>query len=204
MNPSASEYFSSLHGHLSSLEAQGEKGQSFDLDTAFERALDLILKTKQTHRKVIFIGNGGSASIASHQAVDLWKNGGIPAIAFNDSSLLTCISNDYGYEHVFEKPIEMFAQSEDVLIAISSSGRSENILRGVDQARSKDCSVITLSGFQPDNPLRRKGHLNFYVPSDSYGFVEISHLTVCHYLADRICAQKKPARPVAVEGSRRG
>jgi len=204
VNQTPSEYFSSLQEHLSRLEVQGENLEPLDLETAFERALDLILKTKQTQRKVIFIGNGGSAAIASHQAVDLWKNGGIRAIAFNDSSLLTCISNDYGYEHVFEKPIEMFAESGDVLIAISSSGRSENILRAVDQARAKGCSVITLSGFRPDNPLRRKGHLNFYVSSDSYGFVEISHLTVCHYLADRICAQRKPGRPVAMEGSRRG
>jgi len=87
---------------------------------------------------------------------------------------------------VFEKPVEMFADEGDVLIAISSSGRSSNILAAVDRARQKACAIVTLSGFDSDNPLRRKGDVNFYVPSHSYGFVEISHLVLCHYIADQI------------------
>ena len=184
------EYFSNLSDHFSKIEACMENARAIDFDEALYQAIALILKTKTLDGKVIFIGNGGSAAIASHQAIDLWKNGGISAIAFNDPSLLTCISNDYGYEYVFEKPIEMFAKASDVLIAISSSGRSENILRGVDMAKSKRCSVITLSGFRADNPLRHKGQLNFFVPSESYGFVEISHLAICHYFADQIMAKK--------------
>ncbi len=78
----------------------------------------------------------------------------------------------------------MLAEGEDVLVAISSSGRSENILRGVEAARGKGCEVITMSGFTSDNPLRKTGRLNFYVPSDSYGYVEISHLTLCHCILD--------------------
>ena len=191
MKNSGRKYFSDLCTSLSKIEVRRENLDSIDLDRALEEALETILKTRATGGKVIFVGNGGSAAIASHQAVDFWKNGGIRAVSFNDTSLLTCISNDYGYEHVFEKPIEMFAESSDVLIAISSSGKSQNILRGVEIAQSKNCFVITLSGFKPDNPLRRKGQLNFYVPSESYGFVEISHLTICHYLADRLCAQNQ-------------
>ena len=188
---SGQQYFSDLHDCFSKIEVRRENSQTVDFDEALQEAINFVLKTKATGGKVILIGNGGSAAIASHQAVDLWKNGGIPAIAFNDSSLLTCISNDYGYEHVFEKPIEMFAGSSDVLIAISSSGRSQNILRAVDTARSKNCTVITLSGFKADNPLQKKGRLNFYVPSESYGFVELSHLAICHFMADWICAQKR-------------
>ncbi len=130
--------------------------------------------------KLIFIGNGGSAAIASHQAVDYWKNGGRRAIAFNDSSLLTCISNDLGYERVFAEPISMFAQPGDLLLAISSSGRSPNIIKGVDAAQKKDCAIITFSGFDYNNPLRSKGDLNFYVPSHVYGIVEITHLSLIH------------------------
>ena len=135
--------------------------------------------------KIIFIGNGGSAGIASHQAVDYWKNGKIRAIAFNDAALLTCVSNDYGYAHVFEKPLEMFAQSQDILFAISSSGRSENIVRGVRAAKKTGCQVITFSGFALDNPLRTLGDINFYVASQEYGPVEIAHLTLSHYLLDQ-------------------
>ncbi|HAM59185.1 MAG TPA: phosphoheptose isomerase, partial [Candidatus Rokubacteria bacterium] len=130
-------------------------------------------------------------AIASHQAVDYWKNGGMRAVAFNDPSLLTCVSNDFGYRHVFAKPIEMFADAGDALIAISSSGQSENILRGVEAARRARCRVITLSGFRPDNPLRRLGELNFWVPTDSYGHVEITHLAICHSVVDAIMAGRR-------------
>lgn len=190
---SVRKYVSELGACFLKAEVSGENTAPLDFDAALQQALKLILKTKSTGGKVIFIGNGGSAAIASHQAVDFWKNGKVRAIAFNDSSLLTCVSNDFGYEQVFERPIDMFAEGSDVLIAISSSGQSENILRAVDKAKSKKCSVITLSGFKPDNPLRRKGQLNFYVPSESYGLVEISHLIICHYLADKICARKEPS-----------
>ena len=134
--------------------------------------------------------------------MDFWKNGGVRAIAFNDSSLLTCISNDYGYEHVFEKPVEMFVDPSDVLIAISSSGKSANILKAVEVAKSKGCFIITLSGFEANNPLRQQGHLNFYVPSKAYGFVEISHLIICHLFADRLCAESQLlARFIASTGT---
>jgi len=112
----------------------------------------------------MFIGNGASAAIGSHQALDYWKNGGMRAVTFNDLALLTAVSNDFSYAEVFEKPIEMFADAGDILLAISSSGRSENILRGADAARKQGCRVITFSGFRPDNPLRSRGELNFYVP----------------------------------------
>ena len=200
MTESALSYFSSLRQCLAAIQVWKENSDTMPIEPALQLALDRILKTRQTQGKIIFIGNGGSAAIASHQAVDLWKNGGIRAIAFNDASLLTCISNDYGYEHVFEKPVEMFAEPSDVLIAISSSGRSQNILRAVDMARSKGCSIITMSGFRSDNPLSRKGNLNFYVPSESYGFVEISHLALCHYLADLVMAQKEAAVPLTAKG----
>ena len=134
----------------------------------------------------MFIGNGASASISSHMAADFLRNGGMQALAFNDSALLTCISNDYGYEHVFEKPIEIFSQKEDIIFAISSSGESENIVRGVNTARLKECSVITLSGFKDDNRLCTMGDINFYVSSGKYGLVEVIHHSICHCILDTI------------------
>lgn len=134
----------------------------------------------------MLIGNGGSAAIASHQALDFWHAGSVRAMAFSDSALLTCMSNDYGYENVFAKSIEMFADSRDVLIAISSSGCSPNITRAVQVARAKECDVITFSGFDKDNSLRSLGDLNFYVASNVYGYVEIAHLALIHTVADMI------------------
>jgi D-sedoheptulose 7-phosphate isomerase len=183
-------YFEKLGKLLLTIQATDRDGVLLELSTGIEKAINLILSQTSLGHKVIFIGNGGSAAIASHQAMDCWRNGCIRAIAFNDPSLLTCISNDFGYQYVFEKPIEMFADAGDVLIAISSSGHSENILNGVRAAKRKGCSTITMSGFDPDNPLRSTGNINFYVPSYSYGYVEISHLSLCHYIVDTIIERK--------------
>lgn len=174
---------------LDSVRATDITGSKLDTYEGIERVCNII--KERAGDKLLFIGNGGSAAIASHMAIDFWKNGGIPATAFNDSSLLTCISNDFGYKHVFEKPIEMFANNGDVLFAISSSGKSENILMGVEAARLKRCSVITLSGFGSDNPLSIRGDINFYVPSNEYGPVEVAHQYICHWILDTLIASKE-------------
>ncbi|MFA5100157.1 MAG: SIS domain-containing protein, partial [Candidatus Omnitrophota bacterium] len=136
-----------------------------------------------------------SASISSHMAADFWKNGGIKAVAFNDAVLLSCVSNDFGYKHVFEKPVGMFAEARDILIAISSSGKSENILAAVQMARKRGCKVITLSGFAENNPLRSSGDVNFYVPYSAYGPVEVVHHSICHCILDTIVSvrEKEPS-----------
>ena len=162
------------------------EGNTADVYNTIEEVCRLIKSCAKRRGRIMFIGNGGSAAIASHMAIDFWKNGGIKSMAFNDSPLLTCISNDYGYQHVFEKPIEMFAETGDILFAISSSGKSENILKGVQAAQLKGCSVITLSGFDEDNPLRSMGICNFYVPSHEYGLVEVIHQYICHCILDVI------------------
>lgn len=170
--------------------ATNDKNITLPLDEALDNSINLIIKQANAGGKILFIGNGGSASIASHMAVDFWKNAGIKALAFNDGSLLTCVSNDYGYQHVFEKPIEMFGNAGDILFAISSSGKSENILLAVLAAKQKGLKVLALSGFTEDNPLRKLGDINFYVPSAQYGHVEIVHLSICHCLVDTIIENK--------------
>ena len=162
------------------------RGVELGLSEGIERAIESVQSTDVRGNKIMVIGNGGSAAIASHLATDYTKNGGLRTQAFNDGSMLTCLGNDLGYENVFAKQIEMFAQAQDLLIAISSSGQSRNILEGVAAARKAGCAVITLSGFKPANPLRREGDVNFYVASEQYGFVEIIHLTICHAVLDML------------------
>lgn len=178
-------YFSRLADISGRMRVTDHGGGLHMFDEGVEKAIGII-RAAAPAGKIMFIGNGGSAAISSHMATDFWKNGGIKAVAFNDSSLLTCIGNDYGYPHIFEKPIEMFADQPDVLIAISSSGRSENILRGVKAARAKGCRIITLSGFDSDNPLSIMGDINFYVPSKEYGPVEVLHHSICHCILDTL------------------
>jgi len=186
MHKIAETYYNDLLIFMNSIRVTNKKGDSFNLYQGIELVGNLILDQTASGRKMIFIGNGASAAISSHMSTDFWKNGGIRAIAFNDSSVLTCIGNDYGYKYVFGKPIEMFADEGDVLIAISSSGRSENILCGVEAASVKRCKIVTLSGFSGDNPLSSMGDINFYVPANAYGPVEILHHSICHCVLDTI------------------
>ncbi len=184
MREIAEKYYESLWSLRNSVQVTDPSGQPFNFYDGLEQACNLIQSQAKDGFKLIFIGNGASAAISSHMATDFWKNGDIRAMAFNDSSLLTCVGNDYGYEQLFEKPIEMFADPGDILMAISSSGRSANILNGVKAARKKNCQVITFSGFQGENPLRVLGDINFYVPASAYGPVEILHHSICHCLLD--------------------
>lgn len=161
-------------------------GEVLELSAGISRAVAMVDKVKSLNRTLCFIGNGGSASIASHMSIDFWNTAGIKSLAFNDSSQLTCLGNDYGYSQIFQKPLEMFMSQDDLLFAISSSGKSENILNGARAARAKGGAVITLSGFEKDNPLSTLGDLNFYLPSSHYGIVEVNHQLLCHCILDTI------------------
>ena len=184
MSTPVDAYFETL-GSLPRLVRCGDgNGADVSLDEAVGKFGAFARDAHDAGNKIMFIGNGGSAGIASHMAIDYSKNGNIRSQAFNDSSALTCLGNDLGYENVFAKQIELHARPGDLLVAISSSGNSENILGGVDQARKTGCQVITLSGFGEDNRLRGLGDINFYVPSQEYGFVEITHLALCHAVVD--------------------
>lgn len=158
--------------------------------TPFEEGINVLgtrlhSNHETSRRQVFLIGNGGSAGIASEVANRFWKFCRLPAQTFNDSVLLTSVVNDHGVNRMFAEPLEVYGQLGDILVAISSSGQSENIHRAVETARSKSFGlVVTLSGFRPDNPLRTLGDLNFYVPSDSYRHVERTHLFILDCLID--------------------
>ena len=180
-------YFTTLADYLTGTTVTAYSGQVLEMADAVNQVMASARKAHEVGNKLIFVGNGGSAAIASHMATDYSKNGDVRSLALNDSSMLTCLGNDLGYERVFAKQIELHARPGDLVIAISSSGRSPNILNAVKAARAAKCTVVTLSGFSADNPLRKLGEINFYVDSDRYGFVEIGHLTICHAILDFIC-----------------
>lgn len=149
-----------------------------------------LIKITASGRRLFVVGNGGSAAIAIHTTTDYANAGGLKTVDIMSPSLLTCMANDYGYENVFAKPIEMFAEAEDMLFAISSSGQSPNILKACESALAKKCRVITFSGFFSDNSLRKLGHLNFYVLSTHYGFVELTHQILIHCILDLFVRNK--------------
>ncbi len=187
----ATEYFGTLEAVRRAIQAHEPGGAPLDFDAAVAALVVRITTTTAGTGRLLFVGNGGSAAIASHMAVDYSKNGRMRSTAFNDPMVLTCLGNDLGYENVFSAQIAQQARPEDTLVAISSSGRSPNILNAVAAARSVGCPVVGLSGFDPDNPLRRLGDLNFYVPSHEYGFVELLHLSVLHCALDIVITGRR-------------
>jgi D-sedoheptulose 7-phosphate isomerase len=177
-------YFNTLARSISETEVTDRHSGRLRLADSFGRVMNDAKAAHERGRKVMFVGNGGSAGIAAHMAIDFSKAGGIRAMAFNDSSALTCLGNDYGYDQVFSKQIEYHGRDGDILMAISSSGHSPNILSAAATARAIGGTVITFSGFSPDNPLRQSGDLNFYVKANEYGFVEVSHQALIHAMLD--------------------
>ena len=137
---------------------------------------NLLLEVSSNNKKIIIIGNGGSASIASHFSVDLTKNAKLRCVNFNEASLITCFANDYGFEHWAEKAVDFYGDEGDLLIVISSSGQSQNIINAVKAARNGNFhTVITMSGFSEDNPLKKLGDINLWANNKSYNFVENIH-----------------------------
>ena len=152
-----------------------------------------LLKTAHSEvNKTLIFGNGGSAGIASHFSVDLTKNAKLRCVNYNEADLITCFANDYGFERWVEKTVDFYGDEGDVLIAISSSGSSMNMLNGCEAAkRKKFSSVITLSGFEPDNPLRQLGDVNLWVDSKAYNFVENIHQIWLMAIVDLILGSRE-------------
>jgi D-sedoheptulose 7-phosphate isomerase len=184
MREGVAVYFDTLARVIRDMEVTDREGSRIEL----ERGIDLVRRAAHAAHdagnKIMFIGNGGSASIASHLSIDFSKNGKLRSMAFNDAAALTCLGNDLGYENVFSTQLGFHARPGDLLVAISSSGRSPNILAAVATARERECRVVTFSGFDDDNALRSTGDTNFYVRSQLYGFVEVAHLSLCHAILD--------------------
>ena len=160
-----------------------------DVSIQMQKLKKLLLKTKSLNKKVIIAGNGGSAAISSHVSVDLTKVAGIRAINFNEADLLTCFSNDYGYEKWLEKAIGFYSNKGDLVILISSSGNSNNIILGAKKAKQLGLKVVTFSGFNFNNKLKRYSDLNFWLDSKSYNVIENTHLiwllTVCDLITNK-------------------
>lgn len=191
MSHFARDFFRKMQDAFDGIVATSRTGRKLDLEDALGTCRDMMLDCSARSGTFFMAGNGGSASIASHITVDLWKNAGIRSMAFNDSSLLTCLGNDLGYEQVFAAPLLKFARRGDAVALISSSGKSPNMLAAARAARKRGCRLITLTGFKPGNALRALGDVNFYVPSGEYGFVETVHAAISHALVDNIMARRR-------------
>lgn len=179
-----SGYFAAFSRLLEGVEITRHEGESLSIDEGIGAVIASIASLKASRGKALLIGNGGSAAIVSHMHNDLCKSVGVRAIVFNETPLLTAVANDDGYDAVFHRPVELWADRDDLLIAVSSSGASENIVKAAALAKGKGCLVVTFTGFKPTNRLRQIGDLNVYVPASTYGYVEMAHSVIAHCITD--------------------
>lgn len=175
-----------LHGYLASLSFLASDGAELEVEPAFARWRERTERLRDRRGTIYLVGNGASASMASHFSADLAKNGHLRTQVFSDLSLITAISNDISYERVFAEPLKRWAQDGDMLVAISSSGRSPNILGAVEVARRIGVDVVTLSAMDADNPLRSRGWINAWVPAPDYGHAETAHAAILHRWMDMV------------------
>ena len=176
------EYFESIRKEISSVDTQ----KLIDISALIKAASD-------SEKKIILVGNGGSAAMASHVAVDLTKAAQVRAINFNEADLITCFANDYGFEQWVVEAIIAYADPGDLVILISSSGQSRNLINGALQARKMGLKVVTLSGFDEKNPLRKLGDIELWVNNSNYNIVEMTHHIWLVAIVDYIIAFKNGA-----------
>ena len=152
----------------------------------------IIIDNAKKGKKILVFGNGGSAAIASHFTVDLTKNARVRATNFNESNLITCLSNDYGYNQWVSKAIELYMDKGDLVFFISSSGSSKNMINAVKTAKKKKArKIVSFTGFNINNPLKKKSDLTFWVNSHAYNHVENTHQIWLLSLVDLIIGRSK-------------
>ncbi len=149
---------------------------SFNLDTNVKYLSKLFSSIKKSNKKIIFFGNGGSASICNHLATDLTKVGGVRAISIADSNYITCLANDYGYENWVKKSIEFYYLNGDHIILISSSGTSKNMINAAKYCKNKNIKFTTMFGFSDTKPkLSSYGSFKIPIKSKNFNIIENSH-----------------------------
>jgi D-sedoheptulose 7-phosphate isomerase len=174
-----------LSGICATVEHDGPIG----CDQAFGLWCETTELVRQAERIIYLIGNGASASMASHFAADLAKNADLHTEVFTDISLITAVANDLSYDMVFLAPLRRRLKAGDMVVAISSSGNSPNVVKAAEFAASRKATVVTLSAMEADNALRQLGALNFWLPTETYGMAETGHAAILHHWMDRVSRQ---------------
>lgn len=174
---------------LARTETHSSGGELMDVEQAFALWADWTLSTRKANGTAYFVGNGASASMACHFSADLAKNARVRTQVFTDPSLMTAVANDVCYEAVFAEPLSWFGRKGDLLITVSSSGNSPNLVKALEIARDKEIRSVALSAMRVDNESRRLADLSLYVPAQTYGLAETCHAAILHHWMDLMEAQ---------------
>jgi len=152
---------------------------------------EICVKSLKNGNKIIICGNGGSAADAQHIAAELSgrfkkERKALAGIALTtDTSALTAIGNDYGFEYIFSRQVEAIGRKDDVLIAISTSGNSKNVIKAIESAREIGMRVITLIG-KDGGEMRNLGDVNIIIPSDNTPRIQEMHIMIGHMICNFI------------------
>jgi len=185
-------YVDVIEDALRRLSVSNAEGDLLEADVAFTLLHERVRQTSARHGFLYFCGNGASAAMASHMSADWLKNGGVRSAVLTDNAMLSAYGNDTGYENTFAGPLSRLGTADDVLVTISSSGTSPNVVKAIEVAKVIGMFVVTLSAFREANPSRRMGDINFYVPGATYGVVECAHQVILHAWLDHY--MRMPAR----------
>jgi D-sedoheptulose 7-phosphate isomerase len=182
------QWLNSLHTVLTSAEVSQKGGPKLDLDKGLNAVQEQLKAARQRGGTVYWVGNGGSLAVCNHLSQDVLNKLKLRSIALSESSLLTCMANDFGYAEIYARPLQTLLRAEDLLIAISSSGKSQSIIKPVELCLSRNIAVIALSAFTPDNPLRKlPADVSIYLPCDLYGLAEVGHEAFLHAAIEALC-----------------
>jgi D-sedoheptulose 7-phosphate isomerase len=184
MSSYSEAYYASINEGLQKADATDAVGLVLDFDTALDTWVEQVRRMQGERGKLFFVGNGASATMAEHLSHDCFQNADLLTETVSETSHLTAIGNDLSYEEVFSYRISKSADPKDVLVTISSSGNSPNIVRAIQAAKEAGMFVVTLSGMSPKNRSRILGDLNFFVPLETYGLVESAHAVLLHCWLD--------------------
>lgn len=180
---SAIYYKDTING-LENMVVTDAQGSVLKSDEGLERWIDICEEQKRHRGLFFFCGNGASATIAEHMSHDCFQNADFLTATCSETSHITAISNDMSYEDVFAYRVGKMLKKGDMLITISSSGNSPNVIKAIETARTLGVFIVTLSGKKETNRSRHMGDLNFYVPLETYGMVESAHAILIHCWLD--------------------
>ena len=191
MNKNLNTYFNEININASNISITNINGIEIDENLAYQDIYKKLNSLQETSGVLHFIGNGASASIASHFGLDYFKAGEIRTNTFNDFSALTAYGNDISFDEVFAFPISRILKEKDMLVAVSSSGNSPNIVRGLEAAKEQGSFLLTLSGMKSDNKIRKMGDINMFFPEMDYGPTECAHTVMLHHILDTFVARNR-------------
>lgn len=191
MNKNLNTYFNEINKNALNISITNINGIEIEESLAYQNIYNELYALQETSGVLHFIGNGASASIASHFGLDYFKAGEIRTNTFNDLSALTAYGNDISFDEVFAFPISRILKEKDMLVAVSSSGNSPNIVRGLEAARDQGSFLLTLSGMKSDNKIRKMGDINMFFPEMDYGPTECAHTIMLHHILDTFVARNR-------------